>query len=101
MLRQRSAICKFQESHYVGNIENQQFLYDLPEELIAQTPVEPRDSSRLLVYHRENKSIEHRIFRDITDYLKAGDVLVLNRTRVLPPASMPAPSTAAPPRCCF
>ncbi len=60
------------------------FYYDLPEELIAQTPAEPRDSSRLLVYHRDTKTIEHRIFRDITDYLKAGDVLVVNRTRVLP-----------------
>ena len=65
-------------------LKTSDFYYDLPEELIAQTPVEPRDSSRLLVYHRENKSIEHRIFRDITDYLKVGDVLVLNRTRVLP-----------------
>ncbi len=60
------------------------FYYNLPEELIAQTPAEPRDSSRLLVYHRETKQIEHRIFRDITDYLKAGDVLVVNRTKVLP-----------------
>ncbi len=60
------------------------FYYDLPEELIAQTPAEPRDSSRLLVYHRDEKRIEHRIFRDITDYLHAGDVLVVNRTRVLP-----------------
>ena len=60
------------------------FYYDLPEELIAQTPAEPRDSSRLLVYHRDTKQIEHRIFRDITDYFKAGDVLVVNRTRVLP-----------------
>ena len=65
-------------------LKTSDFYYDLPEELIAQTPAEPRDSSRLLVYHREDKSIEHRIFRDITDYLKAGDVLVLNRTRVLP-----------------
>ena len=65
-------------------LKTSDFYYDLPEELIAQTPLEPRDSSRLLVYHREKKSIEHRIFRDITDYLKAGDVLVLNRTRVLP-----------------
>ncbi len=60
------------------------FYYDLPEELIAQTPVEPRDSSRLLVYHRDNMSVEHRIFHDICDYLKTGDVLVVNRTRVLP-----------------
>ncbi len=60
------------------------FYYDLPEELIAQTPAEPRDSSRLLVYHRDTKTVEHRIFRDVTDYLKRGDVLVVNRTRVLP-----------------
>ena len=60
------------------------FFYDLPEELIAQTPAEPRDCSRLLVYHRDTKTIEHRIFREITDYLRAGDVLVVNRTRVLP-----------------
>lgn len=60
------------------------FYYDLPEELIAQTPVEPRDFSRLLVYNRENGSIEHKHFFDIVDYLKAGDVLVINNTKVLP-----------------
>lgn len=60
------------------------FYYDLPEELIAQTPAEPRDSSRLLVYHRENGEIEHKIFRDVIDYLQEGDVLVLNKTRVIP-----------------
>lgn len=60
------------------------FYYDLPEELIAQTPAEPRDSSRLLVYDRAKDTVEHRIFRDITDYLKAGDVLVVNNTKVLP-----------------
>jgi S-adenosylmethionine:tRNA ribosyltransferase-isomerase len=60
------------------------FYYDLPEELIAQTPVEPRDSSRLLVYDRANDKVEHRIFRDVTDYLKKGDVLVINNTKVLP-----------------
>lgn len=60
------------------------FYYDLPEELIAQTPAEPRDSSRLLVYDRATKKIEHKIFRDITQYLKKGDVLVINNTKVLP-----------------
>ncbi len=60
------------------------FYYDLPEERIAQTPAMPRDSSRLLVYHRDTKKIEDRIFREITDYLKAGDVLVINNTKVLP-----------------
>ncbi len=65
-------------------LKTSDFYYDLPEELIAQTPAEPRDCSRLLVYHRNTKQIEHKIFRDVVDYLKAGDVLVLNRTRVLP-----------------
>ena len=60
------------------------FNYDLPEELIAQTPVYPRDSSRLLVYHRENNEIEHKIFHDVIDYLREGDVLVVNQTRVIP-----------------
>ena len=60
------------------------FDYYLPEELIAQTPVEPRDSSRLLVYDRKTESIEHKIFRDIYDILKPGDLLVVNNTKVLP-----------------
>lgn len=60
------------------------FYYDLPEELIAQTPKEPRDSSRLLVYNRQTKEVEHKIFRDIVNYLRAGDVLVVNNTKVLP-----------------
>ncbi len=60
------------------------FYYDLPEELIAQTPAEPRDSSRLLVYNRAEDRVEHKIFRDICDYLKSGDVLVINNTKVLP-----------------
>ena len=65
-------------------LKKSDFYYDLPEELIAQTPAEPRDSSRLLVYHRDTRQLEHKIFRDVIDYLKAGDVLVVNRTRVLP-----------------
>ena len=60
------------------------FFYDLPEELIAQHPIEPRDSSRLLVLNKENGSVEHKHFYDITDYLKEGDCLILNNTRVLP-----------------
>ena len=60
------------------------FNYDLPEELIAQTPAQPRDSSRLLVYHRGTGEIEHRVFRDVIDYLNPGDVLVVNQTRVIP-----------------
>ncbi len=60
------------------------FYYDLPEELIAQTPMEPRDMSRLLICHRNTGSLEHRIFRDFPDYLQKGDVLVINQTRVIP-----------------
>jgi S-adenosylmethionine:tRNA ribosyltransferase-isomerase len=60
------------------------FNYNLPESYIAQTPSEPRDSSRLLVLHRNTGEIEHRIFRDVADYLNSGDLLVLNQTRVIP-----------------
>lgn len=60
------------------------YFYDLPESLIAQQPLEPRDSSRLLVFNKETKQIEHKHFRDILDYLKKGDVLVINNSRVLP-----------------
>jgi S-adenosylmethionine:tRNA ribosyltransferase-isomerase len=60
------------------------FDYNLPPERIAQTPVEPRDSSRLLVLDRSTGSLEHRLFRDIGEYLRPGDLLVLNRTRVIP-----------------
>ena len=60
------------------------FYYDLPEERIAQTPMEPRDSSRLLVYDHSTKKIEDKIFRDVVDYLKEGDVLVVNNTKVIP-----------------
>ena len=60
------------------------FMYDLPEERIAQTPVEPRDHSRLMVLHRGDHSIEHRHFYDIIDYLNPGDALVINETRVIP-----------------
>ncbi len=60
------------------------FWYNLPEQQIAQFPVEPRDTSRLLVYNRDNKTIEHKHFYDIIDYLKQGDLLVVNNTKVLP-----------------
>ena len=65
-------------------LKKSDFYYDLPEELIAQTPAEPRDSSRLLVYDRSADKAEHKIFRDIKNYLRAGDVLVINNTKVLP-----------------
>jgi S-adenosylmethionine:tRNA ribosyltransferase-isomerase len=60
------------------------FDYNLPESSIAQTPVEPRDASRLLILHRATGELEHRIFRDIGDYVRAGDLLILNQTRVIP-----------------
>lgn len=60
------------------------FWYDLPEELIAQTPLQQRDSSRLLVLDRESGQVEHRHFYDIIDRLKTGDCLVMNDSRVLP-----------------
>ncbi|MFH1925060.1 MAG: tRNA preQ1(34) S-adenosylmethionine ribosyltransferase-isomerase QueA, partial [Chloroflexota bacterium] len=60
------------------------FDYVLPQELIAQTPVEPRDNSRLMVVNRADDSIEHRRFYDIVDYLRAGDVLVFNESLVIP-----------------
>lgn len=60
------------------------FDYYLPQELIAQTPLQKRDTSRLLVYDRESKQIEHKVFHDIIDYLNPGDALVLNKTRVIP-----------------
>lgn len=58
--------------------------YDLPEELIAQTPIEPRDHSRLLIYDRKTDTTTHKHFYDIIDYLGDGDVLVINDTRVIP-----------------
>lgn len=60
------------------------FYYDLPEELIAQTPLEPRDSSRLMVLHKKTGKIEHKHFYDILDYLNEGDCLIMNDSRVLP-----------------
>ena len=60
------------------------FNYDLPEELIAQTPIKDRSSSRLMILHRKDETIEHKIFKDIIDYLKPGDCLVRNNTKVIP-----------------
>ena len=60
------------------------FNYDLPEELIAQHPYEKRDEARLMVLHRNTKQIEHKVFKDIIDYLEPGDCLVLNDTKVIP-----------------
>ncbi|MDU7966695.1 MAG: tRNA preQ1(34) S-adenosylmethionine ribosyltransferase-isomerase QueA, partial [Paeniclostridium sordellii] len=60
------------------------FYFDLPEELIAQTPLEDRSNSRLMVLDKETGDIEHKIFKNIIDYLNPGDCLVLNNTRVIP-----------------
>ncbi len=60
------------------------FYYDLPKELIAQTPIEPRDHSKMMVLSRENDTIEHKHFYDFIDYLNPGDCIILNNTRVLP-----------------
>lgn len=61
-----------------------EFNYELPEELIAQHPLEKRDESRLMVLDRKTKTIEHKVFKDIIDYLKPGDCLVRNNTKVIP-----------------
>ena len=60
------------------------FFYNLPENLIAQTPLEPRDSSRLMVLHKDSQEIEHKHFYDIIDYLEPGDTLIVNDSRVIP-----------------
>src|SRR3974390_3156411 len=60
------------------------FDFELPPELIAQAPAAQRDQSRLLVLHRDTGKVEHRHFRDLLDYLRPGDVLVLNNSRVIP-----------------
>ena len=60
------------------------FYFDLPEELIAQVPILDRSSSKLMVLDKETGEIEHKIFKDVIDYLNPGDCLVLNNTRVIP-----------------
>ena len=60
------------------------YYYDLPQELIAQTPLERRDSSRLMVLNKETGEISHQVFTDIIDYLNPGDVLAVNNSRVMP-----------------
>ena len=71
-------------SYYLYRMKTELFDYDLPTALIAQQPAEPRDSSRLLVLHRADGRIEHCTFRDIAAYLRAGDLLVANDSRVIP-----------------
>ena len=86
------SVAKSGEMDYtIGVLESEEkklkthdFYYDLPEELIAQTPLEQRDSSRLMVLNRETGEIAHKHFYDVIDYLNPGDCLVLNDSRVLP-----------------
>ena len=79
-----------QESVPIDNLKGviklkvSEFNYDLPEELIAQTPLEKRDESRLMVLNRKNQTIEHKKFKDIIEYLNPGDCLVRNNTKVIP-----------------
>ena len=61
-----------------------EFNYNLPEELIAQVPIKKRDESKLMILDRKNKTIEHKVFKNIIDYLKSGDCLVRNNTKVIP-----------------
>ena len=70
--------------HIETELKKSDFWYDLPERLIAQTPLARRDSSRLLVLDREKGSVEHKIFRDVVDYFQKGDVLVINNSKVIP-----------------
>lgn len=65
-------------------MKKQDFYYDLPKERIAQTPIEPRDHSKMMVLHRDTHEIDHKHFYDILEYLRSGDCLILNNTRVLP-----------------
>ena len=65
-------------------MDKKDFYYDLPEELIAQDPLEDRSGSRLMVLDKKTGAITHKIFRDITEYLKPGDCLVINNTKVIP-----------------
>jgi len=65
-------------------LKTSDFDYELPLEFIAQTPIEPRDASRLFVLHRDSGQIEHHLFHDLTEFLTPGDLLILNETRVIP-----------------
>ncbi|MBQ4137402.1 MAG: tRNA preQ1(34) S-adenosylmethionine ribosyltransferase-isomerase QueA, partial [Clostridia bacterium] len=67
-----------------SELTTRDFYYDLPEELIAQTPIEKRDSSRLMVVNREDNTLTHKIFHDIIDHINENDVLVINNSKVIP-----------------
>ena len=68
----------------MSELKTSDFYFDLPEELIAQDPLEDRSSSRLLMLSKDTGKTEHHIFKDVIDYLNPGDCLVLNNTKVIP-----------------
>ncbi|MEI8218137.1 MAG: S-adenosylmethionine:tRNA ribosyltransferase-isomerase, partial [Elusimicrobiota bacterium] len=68
----------------IDDLQLSSYEFEVPKELIAQAPLAERDASKLLVVRRQNESIEHRQFRDIVEYLDAGDCLVINKTKVVP-----------------
>ncbi len=72
------------DENHQGYLHTSDFNYELPLEYIAQTPIEPRDASRLMVINRRTGEIAHTIFRQVGDYLRPGDLLVINQTRVIP-----------------
>ena len=80
-------------------MKRQDFYYELPEELIAQDPLENRESSRLLVLDKKSGAISHHIFREIINYLNPGDCLVINDTKVIP-ARLIGEKGPASPSCC-
>ncbi|MCM1342360.1 MAG: S-adenosylmethionine:tRNA ribosyltransferase-isomerase, partial [Muribaculaceae bacterium] len=67
-----------------GGLKTSDYYFDLPQELIAQDPLEDRSASRLLVLDKESGCVSHHVFREITDFLEPGDCLVLNNTKVIP-----------------
>ena len=81
---QNETIANNEEKKELNPLLRSTYFYDLPEERIAQTPIEPRDHSRLLCFNRNNNEVQHKHFYDIIDKLKEGDVLVVNNTKVLP-----------------
>lgn len=84
-LSERNAIIEpIERKKGEGDVKTSDFYYELPKELIAQDPLEDRSSSRLLVLHSKSGRIEHRVFSDIAEYLRPGDCLVRNNTKVIP-----------------
>lgn len=81
-------------------MKTSEFWYDLPQELIAQCPIEPRDHSRLMAVDRQSGQVAHRHFYDIVEYLEPGDALVINDTRVMPARLLASARGAVPARCC-